>query len=172
LKVAARAPPAAPSAPELPVVLQHALKSFQTGVTKDSNEATTRERLGLNFGALLAQSNTFISRTEVRVKEQVALVEAKAKEEMALLARAFTTRKTSLKQELANLRHAEKDLSKWLHDKSQEVIEPEAKILPLRTWAIKLEEAVEATKAKVARLEERSTNQEVQLGCAEAELLQ
>jgi len=102
----------------------------------------------------------------------VRLVETKAKEEMTLLARAFTTRETALKQEFANLRQAEKDLSKRLHDKIQEVVELEAKILPLRTRAIKLEEAAEATKAKVARLEERSTNQEVQLGRAEAELLQ
>jgi len=72
--------PATPSAPELPAVLQHALKGFQIGVTEDSDEATTRESLGLSFGALLAQSNAFTTRTEVRVKEQVALVEAKANE--------------------------------------------------------------------------------------------
>jgi len=35
---------------------------------RDSDEATTRERLGLNFGALLTQSDAQISRTEVRVK--------------------------------------------------------------------------------------------------------
>jgi len=84
----------------------------------------------------------------------VALVEAKAKEETTLLASAFTTRETALKQELAILRQAENDLSKWLHDKSQEAIELEAKILPLRTRAIELEEAAEATNAKMARLEE------------------
>ena len=61
--------PATPSAPELPVVLQHALKAFQTRVAEDPDEATARERLGLNFGALLAQSNALLSRTEVRVKE-------------------------------------------------------------------------------------------------------
>ena len=102
----------------------------------------------------------------------MALVEAKAKEEMALLARTFTTRKTALKQELASLRQAEKDLSKRLHDKSQKVIDLEDKILPLRTRVIEFEEAVAATKAKMARLEERYTNQEVQLGRAKAELLQ
>jgi len=100
----------------------------------------------------------------VQHKEHVAVVEAKAKEEMTLLARAFTTRETALKQELANLHQAEKDLSKRLHDKSQEAVELEAKIVPLRTRAIELEEAAEATKAKMARHEERSTNQEVQLG--------
>jgi len=63
--------PATPSAPGLPAVLEHALKGFQIGVTEDSDEAMARERLGLNFSALLAQSNALITRTEVRVKEQV-----------------------------------------------------------------------------------------------------
>jgi len=71
----------------------------------------------------------------------VALIEAKAKEETNLLAHAFTTRETSLKQELTSLRQAEKNLSKRIHDKSQEAIELKAKILPLRTRAIELEEA-------------------------------
>jgi len=157
--------PTAPSAPELPVVLQHALKVFQT---ENSDETAARERLGLNFGALMAQSNAFITRTKVRV----ALVEAKAREQTALLARAFTTRETTLKQELTSLRQAEKDFSKRLHDKSQGAVELEEKILPLRTQAIELEEAAEASRAKMARLEERSTNQEVQLGRVEAELFQ
>ena len=160
--------PAVPSAPELPTVLQHALKGFQLGVTEDSDETAARERLGLNFGALLAQSNALITRTEVRV----ALVEAKAKEETTLLAHSFATCETALKQELTSLHQAKKDLSKRLHDKSQEAVELEAKILPLRTRAIELEEAAEASKAKMTRLEERSTNQEVQLGRVEAELLQ
>jgi len=168
LEVGGESVPAAPSTPELPVVLQHALKGFQIGVTEDSYETAARERLGLNFGALMAQFNALITRTEVRV----ALVEVKAKEETTLLTHAFTTRKTALKQELTSLRQAEKDLSKRLHDKSQEAVELEAKILPLRTQAIKLEEAIETSKANMTRLEERSISREMQLGRAEAELLQ
>jgi len=160
--------PAVLSAPELPVVLQHALKGFQLRVTEDMDEIVARERLGLNFGALHAQSNALITRTEARV----ALVEAKAKEETALLARLFVTRETAQKQELTSLYQAEQDLSKRLHDKSQEAVELEAKILPLRIRVSELEEAAEASKAKMARLEERSTNREVQMGRVEAELLQ
>ena len=48
----------------------------------------------------------------------------------------------------------------------------EAKILPLRTRVIELEEQAEETKAKMAKLEERATNQEVQLGRVEGELAQ
>ena len=69
LEIGGESASATPSAPELLAILQHALKGFQTGVTEDLDEAMTRERLGLNFGALLAQSNALISRTEVRVKE-------------------------------------------------------------------------------------------------------
>jgi len=44
-------------------------------VTVDLDEAAARERLGFNFGALLAQSNALITRPEARV----ALVEAKTR---------------------------------------------------------------------------------------------
>jgi len=74
----------------------------------DSDETAARERLSLNFGDLLAQSNALITKPEARV----VLVEAKAKEETALLARSFATCETALKQELACLRRSEKDLSK------------------------------------------------------------
>ena len=157
-----------PPALELPTVLQHALRGFQLEVTVDSDEAATRERLGFNFGALLAHSNALITRLEARV----ALVGAKTKEETALLAHKFVARETAPKQELACLRRSEKDLSKQLHVKCQEVVELEARILPVRIRVFELEEAAEASKAKMAGLEKRSINQEVQLGCVEVELLQ
>ena len=72
---------------------------------------------------------------------------------------------------LACLRRSEKDLSKQLHVKCQEVVELEARILPLRIRVFELEEAAKASKAKMAGLEKRSINREVQLGCVEAELL-
>ena len=102
----------------------------------------------------------------------MALVEAKAKDETTLLARSFPTRETALKQELACLRRFEKDLSKRLYDRYQEVVELEAKIPPLRIQVFKLEEAAKASKAKMVGLEERSINPEMQWGRVEAELLQ
>jgi len=44
--------------------------------------------------------------------------------------------------------------------------------LPLRTRVVELEEEAEATKAKMAMMKEKATNQEVQLGRVEAELIQ
>jgi len=143
-----------PPALELPTVLQHALKGFQLEVTVDSDEVATRERLGFNFGVLLAQSNALITRPEARV----ALVEAKTKEETTLLARLFAARETALKQELACLRRSENDLSKQLHTKCREVVELEARIMPLRIRVFELEEVAEASKAKMAGLEKRSIN--------------
>jgi len=68
----------------------------------DSDEAAARERLGFNFGALLAQSNALLTRPEPRV------IEAKTKEETSLLACSFAAREAALKQELAHLHRSEK----------------------------------------------------------------
>ena len=73
-----------PPAPELPAVLQHALKSFQEkGAAEDSDEEVIRERMGLSLGEFLVQSNALASKAEARTKEQLALA-AKAKEDLAL----------------------------------------------------------------------------------------
>ena len=92
-----------PPALELPIVLQHAPKGFQPEVTVDLDEAAARERLGFNFGALLAQSNALITRPEARV----ALVEAKTRRN-GPTGRSFAARETALKQELACLCRSEK----------------------------------------------------------------
>jgi len=53
-----------------------------------------------------------------------------------------------------------------------EVAELEARILPFRIWVFELEEVAEVSKSKIARLERRFINREVQLGQVEAKLLQ
>jgi len=172
-----------PLAPELPDVLQHALKSFQRGATEDLDKDVIRERMGLSLGEFLVQSNALTSKTEVRTKEQLTLLEAKAKEDLALAeekkkdelaqqARVFATREITLLQELSSLRQSEKDFKKRLFDKGQEYTDLESRVLHLRTRVVELEEEAEATKAKMAKLEERATNQKVQLGRVEGELTQ
>jgi len=94
----------------------------------------------------------------------------KLEEELAFEIKAFSNRKIALYQELASLRQSEKDVKKLLFDKSHEVIQLEAKILPLCNKVINLEEKVEGMQAKMARLEERATQREVQLGQVEGEL--
>jgi len=136
---------------ELPLVLQHALKGFQAGVTMDLDEAAAKERLGFNFGALLAQSDALLSRTESG--------------ETSTPARSLTAREAGLRAELAQL-------SKQLQAKCQQVTELEARVLSLRIWVFELEEAYEESKSKIMGLEQRSISREVQLGQAEAKLHQ
>ena len=86
---------------ELPLVLQHAIKDFQQGVTADSDEAAARERLGFSFGALLAQSDALLTRAESG--------------ETSLLARSFAVREATLREELVHL-------SKLLHAKPEKLL--------------------------------------------------
>jgi len=69
-------------ASELSAVLQHAIKSFQRGATEDLDEDVIRESMGLSLGEFLVQTNALTSKTEVRTKEQLALVKAKVKEDL------------------------------------------------------------------------------------------
>jgi len=73
---------------------------------------------------------------------------------------------------LASLHRCEKDLFKQLHAKCREVAKLEARVLPLRIRVFELEKDAEVSKSKIAGLERRSINREVQLGQVEAELLQ
>ena len=95
---------------------------------------------------------------------------AKLEEELSIRTKIFTNRETVLYLELASLRQSEKNAKKALHDKGQEAVELEAKILPLRTRAVELEELVTELKGKMAKLEERATQREVLLGQVEGGL--
>jgi len=139
-----------PPVPELPLVLQHAIKGFQQRVPADLDEATARERLGFNFGALLAEFIVLLSRAESRDSS---------------LARSFAAREATLREEVVHL-------SKLLHAKRQEVTILEARVLSQRVRVLKLEEPDEESKSKIMGLEQRSVSREVQLGRAEAELHQ
>jgi len=114
-----------PPIPELPLALPHAIKGFQQGVTADPDEAAARERLGFNFGALLAKFHALLSRAESGDSS---------------LARSFAAREATLREELGHL-------SKVLHAKRQEVTMLEARVLSLRVRVFELEEADEECKA-------------------------
>jgi len=92
--------------------------------------------------------------------------------ELALQAQIFANRETTLSQELASLRQSEKETKKLLFNKSKEALQPEAKILNLRNKVIDLVEKAEGAHDKMAKLEERATQQEIQLGRVEGELAQ
>jgi len=136
-----------PTVPELPFVLQHAIKGFQQGATADPDEAAARERLGFNVGALVAQFNALLSRAESGDSS---------------IAPSFSAREATLREELVHF-------SKVLHAKRQEVTTLEARVLSLRVQVFELEEVDEESKAKITGLEQRSTNLEVQLDRAKGE---
>jgi len=173
-----------PLAPELRVVLQYTLKSFQEkGAAEDLDEDALRERMGHGLDEFLVNASALAGQVEARMREELALMEAKMKEELTLRekrmkeelaqqARVFAIHETALTQKLSILRQSEKDTEKQLFDKGQEAVQREAKILPLCTRVIKLEEQAKETKAKMAKLEDRATNKEVQLGRVEGELAQ
>jgi len=84
--------------------------------------------------------------------------------------KVFANRETALYLELASLRQSEKDAKKALQDKSLEAVELEAKILPLRTCTVELDDIVADLKENVANLADRSTQREVLLGQVEGDL--
>ena len=92
------------------------------------------------------------------------------KEQLAQQAQVFFNRETALNQESSTLRQVELETNKKLFDKSQEYTTLLAKVVPLRTQVVGLEEETVANKARMVKLEERATEWEVKLGMVEAEL--
>jgi len=114
-----------PPAPELPFILQHALKSFQERrAAKALSENLLEERIGQSFEDFLAQSFAFASQVRLRAQEELEAkvreeLEANMKEELACQAQAFANHETALTQELSCLRQSERDTKKRLFDKGQ-----------------------------------------------------
>ena len=120
------------------------------------------------LGDFMVASNLALNRAQ-EIEDLKARM-AKLEKEMSTQAKTFANRKTAMYVELGSLRQAEKDAKKDLQDKSQEAVQLEAKILPLRTNVIELEELVADMKGKMAKLEERGTQREVLLEQVEGEL--
>jgi len=120
------------------------------------------------LGGLVLASNRARARTQAfrDLEERMAKVE----EDSAARARVFANRETALYLEVANLRQIERDVKKALQDKTLDVVRLEAKILPLGTRNVELEDLVAELKGKMVDLEGRSTQREVLLGKVEGEL--
>jgi len=127
-----------------------------------------QDRVADGLGDLLLASNLALNRAQE--DEGLKVRVAKLEEELSTMTKIFTNRETAMYLELASLCQYDKNTKKALHDKGQEAVELEAKILPLRTHAVELEELVAKLKDKMAKLEERATQREVLLGQVEGEL--
>jgi len=137
-----------PLAPELPAVLQYALKSFhEKGATKALDEDGLREHMGHALGEFLVNSSGLADQVQARMREELSQMEGKKKEELALAEKrmkeelaqqawVFAICETALTQEFSSLHQSKKDTKRQLFDKGQEAVQLEAKILPLRTRVI------------------------------------
>jgi len=126
------------------------------------------ERVAEVLGDLLFASNLALSRTQEFEDFKVKM--AKLEEDFATRTKVFANREIALYLELASLRQYEKDAKKALQDKSLEAVELEAKILPICTRTVELDDIVAELKEKVANLENRSMQREILLGQVKAEL--
>ena len=98
------------------------------------------------LGDLLFASNLALNKTQESedLKDRMANLE----EDLATRTKIFTNRETALYLELASL-HQSKNDAKALQDKGLEVVELEARILPIRIRAVELEDLVAELKGKV-----------------------
>jgi len=85
LKGGGESVPESAPAPELPLVLQHILKGYQSGAVGNSVDEAMRKNLALGVGEFLALANAFSHEAQSNVKEQRALAEelALVKEQLA-----------------------------------------------------------------------------------------
>ena len=81
----------------------------------------------------------------------------------------FSRVENAVNDELRSLRKDKAELRQKLHNKLQNAVELESKLIPMRTRIAELEEAQKAGEAKMAKLEKRSTERETLLGQVEAD---
>ena len=91
----------------------------------------------------------------------------KTKCDMMMQGFEFPRVENALKDELQSVRQDNKELRKKLHDKLQDAVELESKIVPLRERIAALEEAKKTDAQKMANLEKRSFERETLLGKVE-----
>jgi len=156
-----------PPTPSLLAPLQEALKSFTARLN-----AMVVESLPQIVGQGLKDS---LSKFEIdnRIHQEeasTARAEAdKVKCDMMMQGLDFSRVENALNDELRSLRKFKAELRQKLHNKLQDVVELESKLVHLRTRIAELEEAQKADEAKMAKLEKRSTERETLLGQVEAD---
>jgi len=158
-------PPPPPSTPGLPTSLQEALKNFN---------ARQRAMADENLPHIVAEGlKDHLEKVELdcRIYKEAAntaKVETdKVKCDMLLQGIEFSRVENALKDELKSVRDDKNELRRKLHDKVQETIDLESKLVPLRKQVAELVEARKADEAQVSKLEKKSTEREVLLGKVE-----
>jgi len=88
----------------------------------------------------------------------------KIKCDMMMQGLEFSRVENTLKKELRSLHKDKKELRKKLHDKLQDAVELESKIVPIRKRIAELEEARRSDVEQMSKLEKRLTERETLLG--------
>jgi len=101
---------------------------------------------------------------DCRIHQEVAST-AKAEAEkikcdMLMQGLEFSRVENALNDEIRSLRGDKKELHKKLHDKLQDAVDLESKIIPMRKLIAELEEARRADADQVSKLEKRLTERE------------
>ena len=132
----------APPAVELPATLQQALRCFQDKEVVESLGGNLfQDCVAQSLEDFLITSSLTLSKAQNTQDSQAETT--KLREELALQAKAFSNRETTMCQELTNLRQSEKEVKRLLFEKSQEALQSESKILPLCNKVVELEEKLE-----------------------------
>jgi len=158
-------PSAPPSAPSLPAPLQEALKSFTVRVHAMVDGCLPQ------IAAEGLKDSLEKFELDNRVHQEVASTARakaeKAKCDMMMQGLEFSRVENALNVELRSLRKDKKELRRKLHDKLQDVVELESKLVPLREKIATLEEAQRVDAKKMANLEKRSIERDTLLGKVE-----
>jgi len=158
-------PPPPPSTSGLPTSLQEALKNFNMRLHAMADECLP------HIVAEGLKGHLEKLELDCRIHQEVAST-AKAEAEkvkcdMMLQGIEFSRVENALKDELRSVRDYKNELCRKLHDKLQETIDLESKLVPLREKIAKLEEAKKNDAQHVANLEKRSIERETLLGKVE-----
>ena len=158
-------PPPPPSTPGLPSSLQEALKSFNTRLHAMADECLPHIVAEGLKGHLEKLELDYCIHQEVASTAKAE--DGKIKCDMLLQGIEFSRVENAFKDELQSVRNDRNELRRKLHDKLQETIKLESKLVPLREKIAKLEEAKKADAQQVANLEKRSIEREILLGRVE-----
>jgi len=154
----------------LPPLLKQALGRFQSCEAEGLDDNLLQNRVAEVLRDLLIASNQALA--SLQASRDLKAKMAKLEEDFAARDKVFANCETALYVEVASLCQIEKDVKKALQDNSLEAVEFEAKILPLRTLTIELNDLVAELKGKMADLESRSTQRQVLLKQVEGELVE
>jgi len=158
-------PPPPPPTPGLPASLQEALRTFNVRLHAVADECLPQIVVEGLKGSLEKLE------LDCRIHQEVASTARaeveKIKCDMMMQGLEFSRVENALKDELQSVRKDNKELRKKLHDKLQDAVELENRIVPLREKIATLEEAKKTDAQKMANLEKRSIERETLLGKVE-----